>query len=88
VTTKAYRETGAIDRRRSRADGILRAVDSGGFIKLATLVELLELLGTKTDYRYHVTVEVLPAARSSRRSTTSATPRRRSVDSRRRRRDR
>ena len=55
---KAYRATAAIDRRRDSADGILRAVDAGGFIELGTLVELLRLLGTRTNYRFHVAVEV------------------------------
>jgi hypothetical protein len=56
----AYRSTHGIDSHRSRPDGILRAVDAGGYVEMDTLVELLELLGTKTDYRYHVAVEILP----------------------------
>ena len=57
-----YRETrGTIDDpNRSGASSILRAVDKGGAIELATLTELLELLRTKTDYHFHVEVAVLP----------------------------
>lgn len=46
-----YRPTHGIDKDRRHASGILRAVDSGGYIEMDTLVELLELLGAKTDYR-------------------------------------
>jgi len=46
---------------RSGASSILRAVEKGGEIQLATLTELLELLRTKTDYHFHVEVAVLPS---------------------------
>jgi hypothetical protein len=59
--TANYRPTrGKIDKPRGTADGILRAVNKGGEIQLDTLTALLELLRTKTDYLFHVTVEVLP----------------------------
>jgi hypothetical protein len=45
---------------RSGADSILRAVEKGGAIQMATLVELCELLRTKTDYQFHIEVAVLP----------------------------
>lgn len=47
---------------RTGADSILRAVEKGGEIQLATLTELLELLRTKTDYHFHVQVAVLTNA--------------------------
>ncbi|HSX22414.1 MAG TPA: hypothetical protein VLE97_06515 [Gaiellaceae bacterium] len=58
-----YRPTrGTIDDpSRSGADSILRAVEKGGEIQLATLTELLELLRTKTDYHFHVEVAILPS---------------------------
>jgi len=58
-----YRNTrGTInDPSRRGADSILRAVDKGGEITPATLTELLDLLGTKTDYHFHVEVAVLPS---------------------------
>jgi len=46
---------------RTGASSILRAVDKGGEIQLATLTELLELLRSKTDYHFHVEVAVLPS---------------------------
>ena len=46
---------------RSGADSILHAVDKGGAIKLDTLTELLDLLRTKTDYKFHIEVAVLPS---------------------------
>lgn len=49
------------DPNRSGADSILRAVDKGGKIQMTTLTELLELLGTKTDYYFHIEVAVLPS---------------------------
>jgi len=56
-----YRPTrGRIDKPRGAADSILRAVGKGGEIQMDTLTELLELLGTKTDYAFHVAVEILP----------------------------
>lgn len=57
-----YRPTrGTIeDLSRSGADSILRAVEKGGEIQMDTLKELLDLLGTKTDYHFHVEVAVLP----------------------------
>jgi hypothetical protein len=45
---------------RSGADSIVRAVEKGGEIQLDTLTELLDLLRTKTDYEFHVAVEILP----------------------------
>ena len=57
-----YRPTrGTIDKPRSTADSILRAVDKGGEIQLDTLTELLDLLRTKTDYHFHVEVAILPS---------------------------
>lgn len=43
---------------RTRADSVMRAVEKGGAIQLDTLRELLELLGSKTDYHFHVAVEI------------------------------
>ena len=58
----AYRPTrGKIDKPRGSADSILRAVDKGGEIQMDTLVELLDLLGTKTNYEFHIEVAILPA---------------------------
>lgn len=48
------------DPSRSGASSILRAVEKGGAIQMATLTELLGLLATKTDYHVHVEVAVLP----------------------------
>lgn len=58
-----YRPTrGTIDDpSRSGADSILRAVDKGGAITRDTLTELLDLLGTKTDYHFHVEVAIVPS---------------------------
>lgn len=58
-----YRPTrGAIDDPlRTGASSILRAVDKGGDLQMDTLVELLDLLRTKTDYRFHVEVAILPS---------------------------
>lgn len=47
---------------RTGADSILRAVDKGGEITLATLTELLDLLRTKTDYPFHVEVAIVRGA--------------------------
>ena len=47
------------DPNRSGASSILRAVEKGGAIQLDTLKELLDLLGTKTDYHFHVEVAIL-----------------------------
>jgi hypothetical protein len=47
---------------RSGADSILRAVDKGGAITLETLTELLDLLRTKTNYRFHVEVAIVRGA--------------------------
>lgn len=56
-----YRPTrGKIDKLRSAPESILRAVEKGGTIELETLTELLELLRTKTDYYFHIAVEVRP----------------------------
>ena len=41
---------------RTTADSIARAVEKGGAIQMDTLVELLDLLRTKTDYHFHVEV--------------------------------
>jgi len=59
----AFRPTrGTIDDPlRAGADSILRAVDKGGEIQIATLVELCEMLRTKTDYQFHIEVAVLPS---------------------------
>lgn len=46
---------------RTGADSVMRAVEKGGAIQLATLTELLDLLRTKTDYHFHVEVAVLPS---------------------------
>lgn len=43
---------------RDSADSILKAVEKGEAIQLDTLKELLELLGQKTDYSFHIAVEV------------------------------
>lgn len=56
-----YRPTHGIDKFRNRADGILRAVHSGGAIQLETLKELLDLFEVKTDYHVHIEVAVLPS---------------------------
>jgi len=50
------------DPSRTGADSILRAVDKGGEIQLETLTKLLYLLRTKTDYRFHVEVAILPSS--------------------------
>jgi hypothetical protein len=59
---ESYRPTrGKIDDPlRSGASSILRAVEKGGSIQPNTLKELLELLGTKTTYHFHVEVAILP----------------------------
>ena len=51
---------GRLDKPRHSADSVLRAVKKGGEIQHDTLAELLMLLCTKTDYHFHVTVEILP----------------------------
>ena len=57
----AYRPTrGEIDKPRDTPESILRAVEKGGEIRLDTLAELLRLLATKTDYHFHIAVEVVP----------------------------
>jgi len=43
---------------RNKPDGILEAVGKGGTIQMETLVELLALLKAKTEYHFHVAVEV------------------------------
>jgi len=48
------------DTLRSGADSVLRAVEKGGPIQMATLSELVDLLTAKTDYHFHVEVAVLP----------------------------
>lgn len=59
--TDNYRPTrGTIDKPRHTADSVLRAVQKGGEIQMETLVELLDLLHTKTDYLFHIAVEILP----------------------------
>lgn len=56
-----YRPTrGKFDKLRSAPESIFRAVEKGGPIQMDTLAELLDLLHNKTDYAYHVAVEVLP----------------------------
>lgn len=50
------------DPNRTGADSILRAVEKGGEITMPTLIELLELLRTKTDYHFHIQVAVLTNA--------------------------
>jgi hypothetical protein len=56
-----YRPTrGTLDSPRGAASSVLRAVRKGEPILPATLTELLDLLHTKTDYAYHVAVEILP----------------------------
>jgi hypothetical protein len=56
-----YRPTrGKLDKPRHGADSVLRAVAKGGEITLDTLAELVVLLRTKTDYHFHIAVEVLP----------------------------
>ena len=49
------------DSRQTGPSSILRAVEKGGAIQLATLTELLDLLRTKTDYHFHVEVAILPS---------------------------
>jgi len=44
--------------RRQTADGILDEVALGGPIRLETLRQLLLLLATKTDYQFHIAVEI------------------------------
>ena len=46
---------------RSGADSVLRAVEKGGAITLATLTELMDLLLKKTDYHFHIEVSILPS---------------------------
>lgn len=56
-----YRPTrGNLDSTRDSANSIVRAVKKGGAIQMDTLAELLDLLRTKTDYAFHVAVEVVP----------------------------
>ncbi len=56
-----YRPTrGRLDKSRHSADSILRAVGKGGEITLDTLAELIVLLRLKTDYHFHVAVEIIP----------------------------
>lgn len=56
-----YRPTrGTINSPRGSASGILRAVEKGGKIQLATLTELLDLLRAKTDFHFHVEVAIGP----------------------------
>lgn len=43
---------------RSKPDGILEAVVKGGHIEIDTLRELCSLLKERTDYAFHVAVEV------------------------------
>lgn len=49
---------GKFEKLRSAPESILRAVGKGGAIQLDTLKELLELLESKTDYHFHVAVEI------------------------------
>jgi hypothetical protein len=48
--------------RRNTADGIMDAVESGGPITIDTLKTLIELLGDKTNYPFHIEVAVLSGA--------------------------
>lgn len=45
---------------RTGADSVVRAVEKGGAIQIDTLKELLDLLGTKTTYAFHIEVAILP----------------------------
>ena len=47
---------------RNNPDGILEAVAKGGRIKMSTLQELCSLLEERTDYPFHVAVEVKTGA--------------------------
>lgn len=51
-------QRGKFGQPRTAVASIHKAVEKGGTIELATLHELLELLATKTDYPFHVAVEV------------------------------
>lgn len=48
--------------RRNKPDGIIEAVALGGRIRLETLSTLLALLEEKTDYKFHIAVEVMVGA--------------------------
>lgn len=57
--TADYQPTrGKFGKLRDTPESILKAVEKGGPIQMATLAELLDLLHTKTDYGYHVAVEI------------------------------
>lgn len=45
--------------RRHEADAIVKAVELGGRIQPGTLIELLNLIATKTVYEAHIAVEVV-----------------------------
>lgn len=49
-------------RNRDKADGILEAVAKGGRIELDTLHDLLQLLQERSDYKHHVTIEIVTGA--------------------------
>lgn len=44
--------------RRNSADGVAETVRKKGPIQISTLVKLLDLLATKTDYRFHIELAV------------------------------
>jgi hypothetical protein len=51
---------GTFGKPRGSASSVLHAVGKAGAIQLDTLIEMLTLFKTKTDYHFHVAVEVLP----------------------------
>jgi hypothetical protein len=58
TTTRQHPQRGKFGQPRTTAASIEKAVEKGGTIQLDTLKELLELLAAKTDYPFHVAVEV------------------------------
>jgi hypothetical protein len=59
MTRKQEPQRGKFGKLRSAPESIFKAVEKGGAIQSATLAELLELLATKTDYHFHVAVEIV-----------------------------
>jgi hypothetical protein len=58
VIKKKEPQRGAFGKLRNTPESIHKAVEKGGAIQIETLKELLGLLATKTDYPFHVAVEV------------------------------
>lgn len=48
--------------RRGRPDGVMEAVAKGGGIRVSTLVELMDLLSDRTDYKFHVELAIRTGA--------------------------